>query len=182
MWSISFKERGQSSGRNSIRERTLAIVLNHPYTEKERIYWFVGCTKRCSSHSSFNWFMLERMELLRNVRSFLRSDHRQSRTSSFKSKLACFPFSVNSRSGRRGNVRFDFLRWSRMTNGVTHQLFPRHQRRSLKSNWVRDFSSGHWSCSSSLCLANKHQSQLTTNMDSYQSTPSDNELQQLLYA
>ncbi|CAF0919935.1 unnamed protein product [Rotaria sordida] len=50
---------------------------------------------------------------------------------------------------------------SRMTNRIVHHLFRRNKRRSFKTN--------------------KQYNQLTTNMDSYQYTPSNNELQQLLY-
>ncbi|CAF0854646.1 unnamed protein product [Adineta ricciae] len=50
---------------------------------------------------------------------------------------------------------------SRMTNRIVYQLLRRNTRRSTR--------------------AKRNSSELTTNMDSYQSTPSDNELQQLLY-
>ncbi|CAF3720501.1 unnamed protein product [Rotaria socialis] len=68
----------------------------------------------------------------------------QLKSSSQRSKLICFPFSV-----------------SRMTNRVALHLYRRTKRRFLKKN--------------------KQHSPLTPNMDSYRYTPSDNEIQKLLY-
>ncbi|CAF1253188.1 unnamed protein product [Adineta steineri] len=50
---------------------------------------------------------------------------------------------------------------SRVANRVVHHLFRRNKRRSMRVNKKHDL--------------------LTNNMDSYHYSPSDNELQQLLY-
>lgn len=101
-----------------------------------------------------------------------------------RSRHHCFPFSV-----------FLFLlivffistyiwfcfKVPRMTTRFARYLFRRAKRRFVKSNF-------HFNPWLSLlgfhifCIGNKQNSKLTTNMDSYQYTPSDNEIQQLLYS
>lgn len=65
-----------------------------------------------------------------------------------------------------------------MANRVSRQLLRYSKRRSARGNYRHERSSSIIRC---VFLASKHHDQLTTNMDSYLYTPSDSELQQLLY-